>query len=235
MGSIGMPQVHPPTSWDTERSLPAATFLQPAKNAMAMGFAQNPEAYKYMKSVTTGMGIFEYLTGIDERVPLEASKISAVKEDVRSLLGRSISARAITNIFAQTILIGTTYLGYFEMLSSGESSFRIPYGEFLIPAAKLYGQIQESTQIIQNLIQSKDGNDSHLQFVKLLGCLASALLYGGQIAVYAYISQLSAKAELTLGTVAYLASIYEILSTEYNHTSPILGQVSQTPTLHMKV
>ena len=235
MCSIGMPLVHPPANSPFERSPLGSTFLPPAKDALSMGLAQNAEANKYIKSVMTGMDVFEYFSGNTDKLPLELSKISSIKENIKSLREKSFSAKVIVNIFTQTVLLGSTYLGYIEMLHTGESSPKLPYMALLIPSVKLYGQITKSIEIIKTLIQNKETNNTHLQLIKLLGCFVSTLLYGLQIIIYLYISQLSARITLILGSIASFASIYELLFNEYTRSTPILSQASQTPTLYMKV
>jgi hypothetical protein len=228
MSSIGMPRVSIPERRDQERPMPSETFLKPTKIALAMGYAQTDHASNSLKAVIEGSDLADYFSGDTDSLPLEGDKVTLIKNNVTSLLGKGASTWTIANIFTQTILLGSAYLEYLNILVRGDSGLKIPYGDFLIPGANLYCEMQKCFNLLSSIASSENPTQKHVEFVKLLGSLAASLIYTGQLALYLYLAELSAKTQLTLSSITYFSSIYQLVAGEY-------GQTPQAPVFHMRV
>lgn len=216
MSAIGMPRVQTPMSREKERTPPGNYFLTPAKYAVAMSHRECPDIKDYLNVVIEGSSFAFYLTGEKESAPLEADRFTTIREHIDSIFGNGFSSWAITKIFMQTVLVGDAAISCYETLMRTDSPIKIPYGEFLVPVTKLFGTVQDSTKVISELMSGEETQNKSLKFIKLLGCLASTLLYAGQIAVATYFASISAQAQLYLTNITYLSSLYEMVDTEYN-------------------
>lgn len=234
MNSLAIPNAQQPSSSTPGKHISAETFLRPAQYALSLSSSQNPEVHKTLQTLIEGSDIAAYMNGEKTSLPLKIGDVQYLKTQIQSLFGKGFSSYSIGQIFAKTILISQSYLQYFDLLGTSSLPFHLPYAEWLIPSASLYGKIQECC-ILANTLTQESGTDKHLQSMKLLGCLASTFLCAAQLGTYLYLCRLSASTKLSLTTLTYLTSLYETVSREYNQSSPVLKEIKRVPSFQMKV
>ena len=234
MSSLAIPNVQQPSLSMPRKNIPAETFLRPAQYALSLSSSQNPQVHKTLQTLIEGSDIAAYMSGEKTSPPLKIGDVQHLKDQIQSLFGKDFSTYSIAQIFAKTILISQSYLQYFNLIGTSNTKFQLPYAEWLIPSASLYGKIQECFTLATTLTQ-ESGMDKHLQSMKLLGCLASTFLCAAQLGTYLYLYRLSASTTLSLTTLTYLTSLYETVSREYNQSSPVLQEIQTIPSFQMKV
>ena len=127
--------------------------------------------------VAEGQAASQYWNGESSEKPLEGNRFTEIKKGLIALKDEGITILGVIGIVSQILAIAQSYFNYLNNIIELPIAELFPYQSKITPFAMLYLNSQTLEQQYDDWKNSKDFEDSHQKFFKMLSTLGSMGIY----------------------------------------------------------
>ncbi len=227
-----LPEVRVPPDYQERGRADLTSVLRPAE---ALVPDTDTEAKHALKIVGFSADILSYTQGDSKTSPLEEDKIVQIKTDLESMKTKGIGAKEVVRVAAQSVSLIQAYTSLWNLVVENPIEPILPFDAALGPLASLVLKEETLSQNIEAWQKARGTDSEYEAFVKILGNIASCLLYVAQLIAFLTAIKISVEVQALLSTVAYAATLYDIIVKEYQGTSSERDEIYKPPVISMKV
>jgi len=229
--------------------LPAVTvppdYVMPSGPSPTWAIGQSRKAVKMMdapseaddalKLVGIGAHTFAYIQGNSSTPPLEADRFTQIKSDLTSMTAEGFKPVIAIRIIAQTVSIIQSYTSLYNLLAANPISPILPYDKELAPLASFVLKGDGLLDDIESWQEAQGTDQETASFIKMMGSTASTLLYAAQVVAFLAMTKVNIGLQVTLSTILYATSIYDIILSENDAAASYKKEVETPPEISMMV
>ena len=229
-----LPAVIIPPDYVKSSSPDSTWAVGQSRNAVKMMGAPS-DADSTLQLVEIGVDTYSYVEGSKSTPPLNAARFTQIKNDLMSMKIEGFKTVTAIRIIAQTISIIQSYTSLYNLLASNPISPILPYDKELAPVASFVLNGEGLLSDIETWKKAQGTDQETKSFIKMMGSTASILLYAAQVIAFLSMTKVHIALQVSLSTILYGASIYDIILKENDGTSSIREKVETPPKLSMMV
>lgn len=228
-----LPEYKVPPDYRASNSFTPSWVATHSKKILQVGGA-SPEALQTIAIVNIGAAAFEYTQG-ESSSPLQENRFTRIKGSLNKMRTEGFKSMAIIRVIAQSVSIVQAYTSLYNLVSQNPISSMLPFEGGLAPLANL---VLKGDTLLDNIEawEASKGTDSEQEnLVKVIGSVASCLLYSTQFFAFLAITKVSIGLQGFLSTVLSLTTLYDLISKEYERSSSFKDQIEKPPKISMMV
>jgi len=188
----------------------------------------NTEADNALQIVEIGAETFSYMEGSSSTPPLEADRVSKIKEDLFSIKSSGLKPLIVIRIIAHGISIIQSYTSLYNLIAKNPTQPLLPFDDVLAPLANFFLKGEGFLDDIEAWEKAQGTENENAAIIKVVGSTANLLLLGAQVFAFLAMTKVHIALQVTFSTITFSATIYEAISNKSNESASLKKEI-ETP------